>query len=70
MASYNPLHESTYLHAFYAAVYDKFWCEATYVVHVKCCNHLLTVDMAGMACRGLWYVCGWKNVKRYRNRSL
>ena len=24
------------------------------VVHVKYCNHLLAVDMAGVACRGLW----------------
>ena len=23
------------------------------VVHVKYCNHLLAVDMAGVACRGL-----------------
>ena len=39
------------------------------VVHVKYC---LAVDMAGVAyiCRGLWCVCGWKNVKRYRDGSL
>ena len=24
---------------------------------VKCCNHLLAVNMAGVACRGLW--CAW-----------
>ena len=35
-----------------------------HVVHVKYCNHLLAVDMAGVACRGLWCACGWKNVKR------
>ena len=27
------------------------------VVHVKYCNHLLAVDMAGVACRGLWCAC-------------
>ena len=27
------------------------------VVHVKYCNHLLAVDIAGVACRGLWCVC-------------
>ena len=30
------------------------------VVDVKY-NHLLVVDMAGVACRGLWSACGWKN---------
>ena len=39
------------------------------VIDVKYCNHLLAVDMAGAACRGLWRACGWKNVKRYRNGS-
>ena len=39
------------------------------VVHVKYCNHLLAVDMAGVACRGLWFVCDRKNVKRYRDGS-
>ena len=24
-----------------------------YIVHVKYCNHLLAVDLAGVACRGL-----------------
>ena len=41
------------------------------VVDVKC-NHLLVVDMAGVACRGLWSACGWKNViemGRYRDGS-
>ena len=38
------------------------------VVHIKYCNHLLAVDMAGVACRGLWCAC-WKNVKRYRDGS-
>ena len=37
---------------------------------VKYCNHLLAVDMAVdmacVACRGLWCACGWKNVHRYR----
>ena len=36
------------------------------VVHVKYCNHLLSVDMAGVACRGLWCASGWKNIERYR----
>ena len=35
------------------------------VVHVKYCNHLLAVDMAGVACRGLWCACCWKNVRRH-----
>ena len=39
------------------------------VIHVKYCNHLLAVDVAGVACRGLWCACGWKNVKRYRDGS-
>ena len=33
------------------------------VVHVKYCNHLLAVDMAGVACRGLWCACCWKMSK-------
>ena len=28
-------------------------CKVTCVVQVKYCNHLLAVDMAGVACRGL-----------------
>ena len=39
------------------------------VVDVKYCNHLLAVDMAGVVGRGLWYVCCWQNVKRYRDES-
>ena len=31
------------------------------VVHVKYCNHLLAVDMAGVACRGL---CGVRVVRK------
>ena len=34
------------------------------VVHVKYCNHLLAVDMAGVACRGLLCACGWKDIHR------
>ena len=51
----------------YAAVYDKLLCEVTCVVHVKYCNHLLAVDMAGMG--AFRCVCGWKNVKIYRDGS-
>ena len=38
----------------YAAVYDELLCEVMCVVHVKYCNcnHLLAVDMVGVACRG------------------
>ena len=25
---------------------------------MKCCNHLLAVNIAGVACRGLWCMCG------------
>ena len=32
------------------------------VVHVKYCNHLLAADMAGVACRGLWCACCWKDI--------
>ena len=39
------------------------------VAYVKYCNHLSAMDTVGVACRGLWYVCGWKNVKRYRGGS-
>ena len=39
------------------------------IVSVKYCNHLFAVDMTGVACRGLWCACGWKNVKRYRDGS-
>ena len=53
----------------HAAVYDKLQCEVMCIVHVKYCNHLLAVDMAGVACRGLWCACCWKNVKRYRDGS-
>ena len=53
----------------YAAVYDELLCEVTCIVHAKYCNHLLAVDMAGVACRGLWCACEWKNVKRYRDGS-
>ena len=28
------------------------------VVHLKNCNLLLAVDMADVACRGLWCACG------------
>ena len=34
------------------------------VVHVKYCNHLLAADMGGVACRGLWCVCCWKDIGR------
>ena len=37
----------------YDAVYDTLWCEVMCVVHVKYYNHLLAVDVAGVACRGL-----------------
>ena len=34
------------------------------------CNPLLAVNMAGVACRGLWCVCGWNNVnKRCRDSN-
>ena len=33
------------------------YSEVMCVVHVKYCNHLLAVDMAGVACRGLWCTC-------------
>ena len=39
------------------------------VVHVKYCNHLLAMNMAGVACRELCCACSWKNVKRYRDGS-
>ena len=44
----------------YAAVYDELLCEVTCVVHVKYCNHLLAVHMAGVACRN----CGVRVVGR------
>ena len=35
---------------------------------MKCCNHLLAVDMADVARdRSGSYVCGWENGKRCRN---
>ena len=37
-------------------------CCIVSVVHVKYCNHLLAVNMAGVACRRLWCACGWKNI--------
>ena len=40
------------------------YSEVMCAVHVKYCNHLLAVDMAGVACRGLWYACCWKNAKK------
>ena len=40
------------------------------VVDVKYCNHLLAVDMAGVACRGLWCACGWKNVKGWESVKI
>ena len=27
-----------------------------------CCRVLKSLNMAGVACRGLWCVCGWKDV--------
>ena len=48
----------------YAAVCELL-CEVMCVIQVKYCNHLLAVDMAGVACTGLWCACGWKNVQRY-----
>ena len=44
--------ESTYSIK-YAAVYDELLCEVMRIVHVKYCNHLLAVDMPGVACMGL-----------------
>ena len=38
----------------YAAVCDTLQCEVMCVVDLDC-NHLLAVDMDGVACRGLWY---------------
>ena len=51
----------------YVLVYDKLQYEVMCVVHVKYCNHLLAVDMAGVACMGLWCACDWKNGKRSRD---
>ena len=54
----------------YAAVYDKSYCE------VMCCTCKVLQSFigcgygwCGMICRELWCVCGWKNVKRYRDGS-
>ena len=33
------------------------------VVHVKYCNQLLAVDMAGVTCKELWCTCCWKMSK-------
>ena len=48
-------------------VYCILLCNAGYSVRrlcvVKCCNHLLAVNMAPVACMRLWCVCGWKNGK-------
>ena len=46
----------------YAAVHDGLLCEVTCITHVKYCNHLLAVDMAGVTCRRLWCACGWKKL--------
>ena len=40
------------------------YCVRSCVVHVKYWNHLLAVDMAGVACRGLWCACGWKKCQK------
>ena len=50
------------LPAVYAAVYDEL-CEVICVMRVNYCNRLLAVDMAGVACRGLWCACGGKMSK-------
>ena len=34
------------------------------------CVHLLAVNIVGVACRGLWCVCGWKDVGMAIRKSI
>ena len=43
----------------FVAVLDNLQCEVTCVVHIEYYNHLLAVDMAGVACRRL-YMSYWQ----------